>query len=78
MYIGRRNFIKTGMLATTSLFVPKLLQAFNGKGAIPVPPGHKVVVVLQLNGGNDGLNTTYSLTKRYLLPFKALSGIEKG
>ena len=57
MYIGRRNFIKSGVLATTSLLVPKFLRAFSTEGAMPVPQGNKVVVVLQLNGGNDGLNT---------------------
>ncbi len=37
-----------------SLMVPEFLQAMKKK---PVPPGYKVVVVLQLSGGNDGLNT---------------------
>ena len=57
MQIGRRSFIKTGMLATTALFVPRFLRAFEAPGAGLVPPGNKVLVVLQLSGGNDGLNT---------------------
>jgi uncharacterized protein (DUF1501 family) len=57
MYIGRRSFIKSGVLATTSLLIPSFLHAFDTRGAQPVPQGNKVVVVLQLNGGNDGLNT---------------------
>ena len=35
--------------------VPKFLKAFEGKAMVPA--GNKVVVVLQLSGGNDGLNT---------------------
>lgn len=55
MLIKRREFIQAGSLATASFLVPKFLKAFEG-GAF-VPPGNKVVVVLQLSGGNDGLNT---------------------
>lgn len=55
MLIQRRTFLQTGSLATASLLVPKFLKAF--EGAPLVPPGNKVVVVLQLSGGNDGLNT---------------------
>lgn len=55
MLIRRREFIQAGSLATASFLVPKFLKAF--EGSAPVPPGNKVVVVLQLGGGNDGLNT---------------------
>lgn len=55
MVIKRREFLQVGSLATASLFVPKFLKAF--EGGQMVPPGNKVVVVLQLSGGNDGLNT---------------------
>jgi uncharacterized protein (DUF1501 family) len=55
MLIQRKKFIQLGSLATASLFVPKFLKAFES-GQL-VPPGNKVVVVLQLSGGNDGLNT---------------------
>jgi uncharacterized protein (DUF1501 family) len=44
-----------GSLATATLLVPKFLKAF--EGASTVPAGNKVVVILQLSGGNDGLNT---------------------
>lgn len=47
--------MQVGSLATASFMVPKFLKAFE-TGAI-VPPGNKVVVILQLSGGNDGLNT---------------------
>ena len=55
MFIKRKEFIQIGSLATTSLMLPKFLKAFEGK--TPVPLGNKVVVILQLSGGNDGLNT---------------------
>jgi len=57
MFIKRRKFIQIGSLATATLMVPKLLKAFERTGIAAVPPGNKVAVVLQMNGGNDGLNT---------------------
>ena len=55
MLIKRKHFIQVGSLATASMMLPKFLKAFEtGK---MVPPGNKVVVILQLSGGNDGLNT---------------------
>ncbi len=55
MLIKRRGFIQMGSLATASMMVPKFLKAFDGQPL--VPPGNKVLVVLQMSGGNDGLNT---------------------
>lgn len=55
MFIQRKKFIQIGSLATASLMVPKFLKAFEQPAR--VLPGNKVVVVLQLSGGNDGLNT---------------------
>lgn len=55
MLIKRKQFIQLGSLATASMFLPKFLKAFEAPRM--VPPGNKVLVVLQLSGGNDGLNT---------------------
>lgn len=55
MLIKRKDFIQIGSLASASLFVPKFLKAF--ETPVAVPPGNKVLVVIQLSGGNDGLNT---------------------
>ena len=55
MYIKRKEFIQIGSLATASLLLPKFLKAFEGQTMVPL--GNKVVVILQLSGGNDGLNT---------------------
>lgn len=55
MLIKRRNFLKISSLATASLWVPQFLQAHARPGALT--PKGKIIVVLQLSGGNDGLNT---------------------
>ena len=55
MFIKRRNFIQLGSLATGSLMVPNFLKAFEKPSTVPA--GNKVVVIIQLSGGNDGLNT---------------------
>ena len=55
MVIQRREFLQVGSLATASFMLPKFLKAFERPAM--VPPGNKVMVVIQLGGGNDGLNT---------------------
>ena len=55
MLINRRKFINLGSLATSSMMLPKFLKAFDGPSNFM--QGNKVLVVLQLSGGNDGLNT---------------------
>lgn len=54
MLIKRKEFLQLGSLATASLFIPKFLKAFEQRELVP---RDKVLVVLQLSGGNDGLNT---------------------
>ncbi len=55
MLIKRKEFLQIGSLATASMMMPKFLKAFESQALVPT--GNKVVVVLQLSGGNDGLNT---------------------
>ncbi len=55
MVIKRKEFLQIGSLATASMMLPKFLKAF--EKSMMVPPGNKVVVVIQFSGGNDGLNT---------------------
>ena len=55
MFIKRREFLQVGSLATAACMVPNFLKAFEKKSLVPA--GNKVLVVLQLSGGNDGLNT---------------------
>ena len=60
MVIKRKSFLQLGSLATASLMMPKFLKAWERPNM--VPPGNKVMVVLQLSGGNDGLNTVVPIT----------------
>lgn len=52
----RRNFIKSSALASTAMMVPSFLKSFPGYQALSSRSG-KILVVVQLSGGNDGLNT---------------------
>lgn len=63
-------------MATASLMVPQLLQAFGRKTAF-VPEGNKVVVVLQLSGGNDGLNTVIPVRNDIYYKSRPHLGIDK-
>ncbi|HET6993462.1 MAG TPA: DUF1501 domain-containing protein [Chitinophagaceae bacterium] len=75
MYIRRKEFIQVGSLATASLMLPKFLKAFEGSNM--VPPGNKVVVILQLSGGNDGLNTVIPVRNDIYYRSRPRLGIEK-
>lgn len=55
MLLKRKQFLQIGSLATASMMLPKFMKAFEAPQM--VPPGNKVMVILQLSGGNDGLNT---------------------
>ena len=65
----RRDFFTT---ATSSFFLPVLLDGFGAKALNPTSPfmkalfdvanaSDRILVVIQLNGGNDGLNTVLPL-----------------
>jgi uncharacterized protein (DUF1501 family) len=60
MLINRKTFIQTGTLASASVMLPGFLHALSRKPT--VPPGNKVLVIVQFNGGNDGLNTIIPVT----------------
>ncbi len=75
MFIKRKEFIQVGSLATASLMVPKFLKAF--EGGPMVPQGNKVVVILQLSGGNDGLNTVIPVRNDLYYKARPRLGIEK-
>ena len=75
MQIKRKQFIQVGSLATASLMLPKFLKAFEGKTMVPA--GNKVVVVLQLSGGNDGLNTVIPVRNDLYYKARPRLGIEK-
>ncbi|MBS1730928.1 MAG: DUF1501 domain-containing protein [Bacteroidetes bacterium] len=75
MFIKRRNFLQLGSLATASLMMPKFLKAVEIPGA--VPPGNKVLVVLQFSGGNDGLNTIIPMRNDLYYKARPKLGIKK-
>jgi uncharacterized protein (DUF1501 family) len=75
MYFKRKEFIQIGSLATASLLVPKFLKAFEGRPM--VLPGNKVVVILQLSGGNDGLNTVIPVRNDLYYKARPKLGIAK-
>jgi len=56
----RRSFLKQSSLASSLFFVPNFVKAFEkiAKDSI----GHKKLVIIQLSGGNDGLNTIVPYT----------------
>src|ERR1041385_1562911 len=75
MLIKRKEFIQIGSLATASMMLPKFLKAFDGR--VVVPAGNKVVVILQLSGGNDGLNTVIPVYNDIYYKSRPKLGIEK-
>lgn len=75
MVIKRREFLQLGSLATASMMVPKFMKAFEKPQM--VPPGNKVLVVIQLSGGNDGLNTVIPVRNDIYYRERPRLGIEK-
>lgn len=51
----RRDFLKTSTLATAALWMPRFLKSLETPGSV-LENGRKLVII-QLSGGNDGLNT---------------------
>ena len=51
----RRKFLKNSALASSLFFVPNFVKAFESVAADRL--GYKRLVIVQLAGGNDGLNT---------------------
>lgn len=75
MIFKRKEFLQIGSLATASMMMPKFLKAFE-KTAV-VPPGNKVMVVLQFSGGNDGLNTVIPVRNDIYYKSRPRLGIQK-
>lgn len=75
MHIKRKEFLQIGSLATASMMLPKFLKAFEQKNM--VPPGNKVVVVIQFSGGNDGLNTVIPVANDIYYKERPRLGIKK-
>src|SRR5688572_25248075 len=75
MLIKRRTFLRSGALATAAAFIPELLKDFQyGK---MLSSGNKALVVIQLNGGNDGLNTVIPYRNDIYYRSRPVIGIKK-
>ena len=75
MLFKRKEFLQIGSLASASLMMPQFLKAL-GRPAM-VPPGNKVMVVLQFSGGNDGLNTVIPVRNDIYYKLRPRLGIQK-
>jgi len=75
MLIKRREFFKTASLATASLWVPRFLQAHARPGALA--PNGRILVMIQLSGGNDGLNTVIPFGNDIYYKKRPRLGIER-
>lgn len=53
--MNRRKFLKQSSLASSLFFVPSFVKAFEQVSSKAL--GYKRLVIVQLSGGNDGLNT---------------------
>src|SRR5246127_970365 len=54
--MNRRNFLRNTALASGALMVPAFLKPFEALAMNDIS-GYKNLVIIQLSGGNDGLNT---------------------
>lgn len=63
MAITRRQFLQRGAITAAAITAPHpLMRAMLGAGtAEAAPPADAIVVIIQLQGGNDGLNTVIPL-----------------
>jgi uncharacterized protein (DUF1501 family) len=75
LIVNRRRFIQIGSLASAATLVPKFLKAFESQ---PLLPENKVLVVIQLSGGNDGLNTVIPYRNDIYYSMRPELGIDKG
>ena len=55
LIMNRRKFLKDSALASSLFFVPSFVKAFESVATEKL--GYKRLVIIQLAGGNDGLNT---------------------
>ncbi|MBR9913610.1 MAG: DUF1501 domain-containing protein [Algicola sp.] len=73
--MDRRSFIKQSSLASSLFFVPNFLKAFESLPAQSL--GYKRLVVIQLAGGNDGLNTIVPFNNDYYYRFRPNISLDK-
>ncbi len=76
MLLKRRQFLQAGSLATASMLLPNFLKAFERPAFVPA--GNKALVILQLSGGNDGLNTVIPVRNDIYYRSRPRLGIQRG
>lgn len=75
MILNRRRFLQVGSLASASMMMPKFLKALEKDNLVPA--GNKVLVVVQLSGGNDGLNTVIPYRNDIYYRMRPTLGIQR-
>ena len=73
--LSRRRFINHSALFSGSLLIPGFLKAWEQEARL-LPAG-KVVVVIQMSGGNDGLNTLIPVQNDIYYRERPVLGIKK-
>lgn len=71
----RRNFFKATGLCTTSLLLPGFLKSLEWQSNLAL--GKKRLIVVQLSGGNDGLNTIIPINNNIYYQLRPGIGIPK-
>jgi len=71
--LNRRDFLKQSALASGAALLPRFLSAFENVNNRP----QKILVVIQLSGGNDGLNTVVPFGIDSYYSFRPTLGIQE-
>ena len=73
--MNRRKFLKQSSLASSLFFVPSFVKAFEQVAQSQL--GYKRLVIIQLSGGNDGLNTVIPYENDIYYKARPILGIKK-
>ncbi len=73
---SRRDFIKQSIFASGALMTPNFLGAINWLNPDEIS-GYKNVIIIQLSGGNDGLNTVVPFNNDIYYKLRPTLGIKK-
>lgn len=73
--MNRRKFLKQSSLASSLFFVPSFVRAFEEVASSKL--GYKRLVIIQLSGGNDGLNTVIPFRNDLYYKERPTLGIQK-